>query len=377
MAKENQKQLTELSQHISIEVASPKSFKGMIFNYNVSEELISGLGWKIRLYNKWIPPNFPEAAYVFRSLDLGMKDFGPDIVHIEADPFSPVFINSFFVTRFWAPKAKIVCTIKQNTYTSRGKVIDGLKDFAARRLVPQVDHFLTVNQGVADIYLKRFGANPEKMTYCTHLGVDTNIFAPGKEGEKPKYYTRFCLERGEALLGYCGRLIDYKGVSDLIAAVKHLREQSQRDFRLCLLGDGPMKEELHTLIKDLPWLQLVPPIPHAEVADFLKALDVFVMPSRILPWHLEHDAHALLEAMSSGLPCIATRCGANEDVLSGVGMLVEPRGPETLSDAMGALLSNEDHGSMLGRAARQEVIEKYSIAAVAQIYLGIYKQVLS
>lgn len=376
LARENQKQLTSLALHAAIEVASPRNFKGMIFNYDVAENAIVGQGWRIRLYDKFVPPQFPEAAYVFKSLSLGLRQFAPDIVHIEADPFSPVFLNAFTLARCWVPKAKIVCTVKQNTYTSRGPLIDGIKDFVARQLVPRVDRFITVNRGVADIYRERFGADPKKMTYCTHLGVDTDLFCPRDKSEQEKSLTRFSLERGTALIGYCGRLVEYKGISDLISAVDHLRTRTQRDYRLVLLGDGPMREALVERARQSHWLQLLDPIPHAIVADFLKGLDLFVMPPRILPWHVEHDAHALLEAMAAGLPCVATRCGAIEDVLPGVGILVEPEQPLALRNAMEELLADGDLARRQSEEARRRVVEQYSLAAVAETYLQAYRQVL-
>ncbi|PKN13535.1 MAG: hypothetical protein CVU69_02355 [Deltaproteobacteria bacterium HGW-Deltaproteobacteria-4] len=376
LAEENQKQLTSLSQHVTVEVASPRTSRGMIFNYDVAENAILGQGWRIRLYDKLVPPKFPEAAYIFKSLTLGLRKFQPDVVHIEGDPFTPFFLQSFLYARLWSAQAKIVCTVKQNTYTSRGMLGDAIKDFVTRQLVPHVDRFITVNRGVAEIYRDRFGADPERMTYCTHLGVDTELFSPWDDVARKKSLSHFSLERGAALIGYCGRLVDYKGVSDLVTAVELLRSRSQRDYRLALLGDGPMREELAARARHTPWLYLLPPIPHAEVAQFLKGLDLFVMPPRILPWHVEHDAHALLEAMATGLPCIATRCGAIEDVLPGVGVLVDPEQPESLSDAIGELLVDNERASRLGKDGCTRITEEYSLKSVAEAYLHVYRQVL-
>src|SRR5690606_5639725 len=77
---------------------------------------------------------------------------------------------------------------------------------------------------------------------------------------------------------------------------------------------------------------------HVEnVADYLHAADVFVMPSRS-----EGFSNALVEALEAGLPCIATRVGIAEDVIEHGhnGFLVERNQVETLSTAMDAILSD-------------------------------------
>ncbi len=377
LAEENRKMLTALGEHAEIEVASPRTSKGMIFNYFTTGEAIEGQGWTIQFYDKLVPPKFPDAAYFFKSLTLGLRRFRPDIVHIEGDPFVPFFQQLFLYTKIWASKAKIVCTVKQNTYTSRGVTIDALKDFIARRFIPKVDQFITVNRGVAKIYHDRFGTDPEKMTYCTHLGVDADLFVPRSQGEQKTYLAKYSLARGEALVGYCGRLIEYKGVTDLITAVEILRNKSNKDYRLAILGDGPLKDHLEKFSIENPWLKLVSPVPHYEVADFLKAIDIFVMPPRVLPWHMEHDAHALLEAMSVGVPCVGTECGAIEDVLPGAGFLVSPGSPEDLAVAIMDLLGDEIRLRDYATRGRKRVIAQYSIPAVANTYLEIYRKVLN
>ena len=92
LAKENQKQLEDLSSYVEIEVVSPNSFKGMIFSYDVAGRSYESKSWSIKFYRKIVPPFFPEAAYLFRSIGLGMRRFKPDIIHIEGDPFTPFFI---------------------------------------------------------------------------------------------------------------------------------------------------------------------------------------------------------------------------------------------------------------------------------------------
>ncbi len=369
LAEENRKSLTVLAEQVELEVVSPRATRGMLFSFQESDSSLAGEGWIMRLHRSWGSPPLPPFGSPLRSRDLGFASFQPDIIHIEYDPFTPLFLQTLLCARRYAPRAGIVCTIRQNTFTSRGVLLDWAKSAVTRLLVPRVDRFLAVNSGVARLYESRFRARLERITPCTQIGIDTKLFSP----ERPAV---FSLERGELLIGYCGRFVAYKGIPELIQAVASLRESSGKDLRLVLLGKGPMQEELIALGRELPWLKVMEGIPHAEVAGFLASLDIFVMPSRILKHHMEHDAHALLEAMATGLPCVGAASGAICDVLEGAGLLVPPEEPGELSRALKELVEDEGARQRYGMLGRQRVLESYSLEAVAATYLKAYREVL-
>lgn len=371
LATENRKQLTHLSEYASIEVLSPDSFGGTIFNYDIRDSCYEGNGWRIRFLPKVVPPGFPEAAYLFRSVGLGLRRFDPDVIHVEGDPFTPFFIQLFICRALFAQSAKLVCTVKQNTYTERGWPVDHIKDFVARRLVPKVDRFIAVNQGVRELYQSRFYAEVDKIASITHLGVDTELFSARSE---PWLERR--LSRGEFLVGYCGRFVEYKGVTDLIDAVNIARSATGLDVRLVLLGAGSLDEMLRAMEANTKWLHVLDPVPHSEVIKFLNELDAFVMPSRVLDWHVEHDAHAILEAMSAQVPCIGSRSGAVVDVLDGAGLLVHPEQPYELALALERLVRDPELRKYLGEQGRARVETWYSLKAVSKKYAEVYREVL-
>ena len=162
----------------------------------------------------------------------------------------------------------------------------------------------------------------------------------------------------------------------MIDAVSMLRDDGI-DCNLALLGDGPMRKSLETLSLKYSWLYILDPIPHREVVDFYRAIDIFVMPSRVLPWHIEHDAHALLEAMSVEVPCIATRCGALEDVLPWNELLVDPENVYDLKNRIQWLINNKIFKSQLLKEERRIVVDKFSIEAVSSIISKVYTKNLT
>ena len=149
------------------------------------------------------------------------------------------------------------------------------------------------------------------------------------------------------------------------------------ELKLFLLGEGPLKNELVTKYKNDGWLTIFNPIPHAEVANFLRKLDIFIMPSRNLKYHEEHDSHALMEAMAAGLPSIATKSGSNIEVLSNAGILIEPERNKELVMAVKKLINNLELRNNFSKEARNRIVKEYSIQKVALNYKNIYKKIIA
>jgi glycosyltransferase involved in cell wall biosynthesis len=122
-----------------------------------------------------------------------------------------------------------------------------------------------------------------------------------------------------------------------------------------------------------------------NVMDYLKSADLFVLPSRA-----EGLSNSLLEAMSYGIPCIATEVGGNSEllesgnqkvlpgkyVIGGNGLLINPDDIEGLAKAILYLIRNRDVREGLGRKSRKFVQEKFSIDLVADKYIGLYQHML-
>jgi glycosyltransferase involved in cell wall biosynthesis len=109
------------------------------------------------------------------------------------------------------------------------------------------------------------------------------------------------------------------------------------------------------------------------IEKYFRAVDAYVLPSI-----REGLPIALLEAMASGLPCVASRLPGSTDVLieHGVnGLLVTPDDLAGLADAIESLVRNHDEAARLGAAARGNVVDHYSIQGTAAAWLTAYKEV--
>jgi glycosyltransferase involved in cell wall biosynthesis len=108
------------------------------------------------------------------------------------------------------------------------------------------------------------------------------------------------------------------------------------------------------------------------IEKFFRAVDAYALPSI-----REGLPIALLEAMSSGLPCIATRLAGSTDVIieHGVnGLLVDPDDEEGLTGGIRSILGSGDVAARLGSAARGTIMERFSIARTSLAWLAAYRE---
>jgi glycosyltransferase involved in cell wall biosynthesis len=109
-----------------------------------------------------------------------------------------------------------------------------------------------------------------------------------------------------------------------------------------------------------------------DVAELLPALDLMALPSA----YGEGFPNAVGEAMACGVPCVASAVGDAAAIIADTGAIVPPRDPRALAAAIAELLSRGPDGlAVLGAAARQRVVLRYSLAAVVERYQRIYEEV--
>lgn len=166
---------------------------------------------------------------------------------------------------------------------------------------------------------------------------------------------------------YVGTLKRQKGVDVLLRAWARLPAHAPS---LRLVGDGPQRPALEALARELGLGDRVTFLgTRNDVPALLREASAFVLPSR---W--EGMPNALLEAMSFGLPCIATQIPGSADLIehSVSGMLVPPEDPIALAAALEGLLTQPERAARLGERARAAVERSLSIRRVALRYQELY-----
>ena len=303
----------------------------------------------------WPPKPVASLQFTFLCLHWIGKN-RPDIIHAYSF-LSPLTVG-VIAKRLW--QIPLIVKVLRG-----GKLGDPQRlqrrRFARQRLQQYRQHtdlFIEISN---EIHVELDGLNiPPASRRFLPNGVDTKRFAP--VNDKKRLRIELGLPEGGPLVIYTGRLVAEKRLDQLVALWPSLPSKCH----LILLGDGPELDSLEArAAKNVHFLGR-----KSDVLPYLQAADIFVLPSAT-----EGLSNALLEAMSVGLPVVATEVGGALDVIEdGVsGLLVKPDMPNQLQEALSTLLENSDLRAQLGNKARATMIERYSLNQIASAYLEIYR----
>ncbi len=173
------------------------------------------------------------------------------------------------------------------------------------------------------------------------------------------------------IVGTVGRLVKQKGHQDLLTAWEGVSSKYS-NAELVIVGDGPEHETIEDRAAELGISSSVHLLgTRDDVPEILTALDIFVFPS-----HFEGLPGALIEAMASGLPIVATNVDGNAELIDHdtSGLLVPIKEPTQLADGLMTLLLDTDRCEKYGNVARKRAISNYSNEKVVTKFEQLYRQ---
>jgi glycosyltransferase involved in cell wall biosynthesis len=167
------------------------------------------------------------------------------------------------------------------------------------------------------------------------------------------------------------RLVEVKGHRFLLEAWQKLRDRGCRG-ELWLAGDGELRGQLEALAETLGLgasVKFLGALPHHELLRFYEDGDVSaVVMSSIDLGNGNHEGIpvALIEAMSYGIPVVATTTGGTVELVKpGTGLLAPPQDPAALADSLQSLLEDQQFAQQIGESGRQRVLDDFDIVRVA------------
>jgi len=174
-------------------------------------------------------------------------------------------------------------------------------------------------------------------------------------------------------IGAAGRFSREKGFAFLLEALAGLVAEGH-DLRLVILGEGGLRQELNQQVAALGLGERVlMPGYVAAAGRYLPGFNLFVLPSLT-----EGLPMVLLEAMSAGLPIVASRIGGIPAALDQgrAGLLVEPRDVDSLKAGIRAIIEDPCGAEQRSAAASDRVRTLYSSSAMAGRYFDVYRQLV-
>ncbi|MBD3259708.1 glycosyltransferase [Candidatus Woesearchaeota archaeon] len=191
--------------------------------------------------------------------------------------------------------------------------------------------------------LSELGFNSKKV--IVPLGIDSNRFRPASGKEKLSAKRKLKLEK-KYVIGYTGRIALEKDLHTLYKAFRKLKKELKREIALLIVGDGPEK------YKKIFNNDVIITGNVDNVEDYLKAMDVFVLPSLT-----ETSSLATMEAMACGLPIIATDVGSVSSYLkeNHNGLFFQRKNVEDLVSKLCNLIFNQDLSKSLSLNAQETI----------------------
>lgn len=207
---------------------------------------------------------------------------------------------------------------------------------------------------------------PERKVVLGPMGVDVDRFAPPEKS----------VQRSGII--FVGRLAEKKGVTHLLSAFSLLHQRIP-DVRLCIVGDGPLRQGLENQMRALSlqdYVDFVGGKKPQDVPVYFQRASIFVMPS-IIASTGDQEGLGLVaaEAMSCACPVIAFDLPAVRDLVihNKTGLLVARAEEKDLALEMEKLLTNTDFANELAAAGRQHIIKNYSWSVGAARYRCFYE----
>ena len=198
-------------------------------------------------------------------------------------------------------------------------------------------------------------------------GIDLARFSP--RWRDPELRARVGADDETPVLLMVSRLVKEKDLADLVAADRILRERGAR-YRLVLVGDGPMRQELE---KSLPDAFFAGHQTGEALARWYASGDIFVFPSTT-----ETFGNVILEAQASGLPAVVVDSGGPPDLVAPgeTGLIARANDPADFADRVQSLLTDPEAGRRMGCRGREAAAE-HDWSAINGRLLESYRRVVA
>ena len=291
--------------------------------------------------------------------------FRPTHVHIEEDPHSVVGFEAAVLATTLCPKAALSYFLWDNLNRTPSWPLGALKRALTRFGMSRARLVVCGNRDAQRLLAAKGYHGASEV--IPQIGLD--VLPPADRGDG-----RVHRPTSDTTIGFFGRMVEEKGVLDLLTALKGLID---RRWRLIMAGDGPLRREIEDTWRPQfgDRMTLLGPLSHAEVQEHLLGVDVFVLPSYSIPVWKEQFGITLVQAMFAGCACIGSTCGAIPDVLDGRGVVFPEHDVDALTAALGRLIDGPIERAQLGAAASEFAISRYSNEAIARTYLQAFEAI--
>ena len=302
---------------------------------------------------------------LFRGLKKIFMRYRPDVVHCHQ--YTPWFYGGWVASRLKLP---VVFTEHGRHQPDTPRIRRILFN---RYLMRHTNVVTAVSSSIRSALIKNEKL-PSHRVRVLYNGVDHHRFFFDEEGRR-RARAELNLQDDELAIGHAGRFMPVKNQAMLLRALARLAElKPALRWRAFLAGKGPLDDDLRRLSAELDLEDRVVFLgQRSDLPELLRAFDVFALSSFI-----EGTSVTLLEAMASELPIVTTAVGGNPELIEeGVQGFLTPN--DDSGAFAEALAKMDDAGlrSTMGKAARRNILERFTEDGMVEGFHDIYQRVLT
>ncbi len=255
-----------------------------------------------------------------------------------------------------------------DVFALRGRIFAAFKRYALTRSA-----VVTANSSATEAAVRTLAPG---LAVLRRIPMGAQVSLPSDAHPSTGIRARFAVD-GAPLIVFVGRLVEEKGVGDLLEAIAHLHNEGLR-VQAILLGEGQERSRFEALAaklglaKAVHFLGWVAP---DEVPAHLAAADIFVAPSKTgVDGSSEGQGLTIVEAQLAGVPVIATGIGGVVDLVEDgdTGVLVPPASPQNLAAAIVALCRDPALGARLAAKGRAHAEAHFTRAGTTASFGEVY-----
>ncbi|MFC1714025.1 glycosyltransferase family 4 protein [Candidatus Poribacteria bacterium] len=301
-------------------------------------------------------PGYGSRFFFTKGLAEHFREFRPDIIHLEEEPWSLCALQTIVLRRLFCPESKLIFRTSLSIPIKLKFGFVGA--FIERIAFREFDHAFILSKRAGDLlrqkgYRKGMGISPN--------GVDTRMF---RKMDASDLRENLGIGEKDFVIGYVGRLLHMKGMDTLLEAFAMLD-----NGRLLLVGSGDYRDEMLSIAARLgisERILLVGSVPAEDVPKYINCMNVLVLPSITTPGWVEFFGRVLAEAMLCRVPVIGSSSGEIPNVIGDAGLVFQEGDAEDLNDKLTMLMQNPELRESLIEKGHERATSLYTWEAIAR-----------
>ncbi|MGA3170979.1 MAG: glycosyltransferase family 4 protein [Chthoniobacteraceae bacterium] len=310
----------------------------------------------------WLGPA-QNYLHWYPSLAGILRDFKPDIIDLWQEPWALVSAHACWLRNRILPEARIIIESEQNICKNWPPPFSWFESYTLRNASFAVGR----SSGAVEVLRAKGFNGPARVV---GNAVDANLFRPMDRTECKR-----ALGLSGFTVGYVGRLVERKGLMDMVEALRYCPS----DVTMVFAGAGDYRAALEQRARAAgveKRIRYLPARPLHELPPVMNALDALSLPSWTVPTWKEQFGRVIIEAHACETPVIGSDSGAIPRVVGEGGLIFPERNPQMLGAAITELRENPERRREMGAVGRSQVEANYTWQQVAARMRDIYFQCL-